>query len=153
MNAQLKVKPKPIQDALTFKEVVERSVGLPYHEVNYMTGKDLRDRVDRLVLEAYIQSKTFTDQCYTNTNKTIRITKKIVKVNKKWTQEPIQVQQEQGFKFTVPSHTITTRTKENTLFVFGAGSGTAQAKIISKEEDRDKELKETRKHNKSKNSK
>ena len=93
---------------------------MPYHKVNYMTGKDLRDRADRLVLEAYIQSKTLTDQYYTNTNKTIKITKKIVKVNKKWTHEPIQVQQEQGFKFTVPSHTITTRIKENTVFIFGA---------------------------------
>ena len=86
MDAQIKVKPKQIPDALNLKEVVERSVGLPYHEVNYMTGSYLRDRADRLVPEACIKSKTLTDQCYTNTNKTIKITKKIVKVNKKWTQ-------------------------------------------------------------------
>ena len=72
MDAQVKVKPKPIQDALTFKEVVERSVGLPYHEVNYMTGKDPRDRTDGFVLEAYIQSKTFTDQYYTKQAKQSR---------------------------------------------------------------------------------
>ena len=75
-DTQDKAKPKPIQDALNLKEVVGRSVGLPYHEVTYMTGKDLRDRADRLVLEAYIQSKTFTDQCYTKTGNTIKVTKK-----------------------------------------------------------------------------
>lgn len=117
-----------------------------------MTGKDIRDRADILVLEAYIQSKTLTDQCHTTSN-TIKVTKKMVKANKKWTQKPTQAQQEQGFKFTVQSHNTTTRTKQNTLFVFGAGLETTQAKIISKKEDLDDDVKETRKNNKSENSK
>ena len=39
------------------------------------------------------------------------------------------------------------------MFVFGAGLGTTQAKIISKEKDLDDDVKEIRKNDKSKNSK
>lgn len=95
-GAQVDAELKPVQEALDFKEVVERSFGLPYHEVNFMTGKDLRDRADRLVLEAYIQSKTLTNQCYTKASKPAKVTQQIIKVDKKWTQESSQVQQEQG---------------------------------------------------------
>lgn len=57
----------------------------------YMTGKDLRDRVNRLALETYIWSKHLTDyNCYIQARKTTKVTKKVVKANKKWTQEEIQ---------------------------------------------------------------
>ena len=56
-NSKGKAEPQELQEALSFREVTERTFELPYHEINYMTGKDLRDRADRMVLEAFIKSK------------------------------------------------------------------------------------------------
>ena len=34
--------------------IIEDRVGFPYHEVNFMTGKEIRDRTERCILEAYV---------------------------------------------------------------------------------------------------
>ena len=36
---------------MTFKEMAEDAIDLPYHEIHFMTGKKIRDRGDRLVLK------------------------------------------------------------------------------------------------------
>ena len=77
-NAQVNAESQLLQEALDFREVVEGTFELPYHEVNYMTGKDLRDRADIMVLEAFIQSKTPTDQCYTKMGRTTVVKRKLI---------------------------------------------------------------------------
>ena len=52
------------KEPMPFKEVVEEYVGLPYHEVNLMIGKDIRARGERSVIEVYIKSKITVNQCY-----------------------------------------------------------------------------------------
>ena len=44
--------------------IIEDRVGLPYHEVNSMTGKEIRDRTERCVLESYVWSKTIITDTY-----------------------------------------------------------------------------------------
>ena len=47
-----------------FSSLVEDTVGLPCHQVNFMTGKERRDRSKRIVLDSYMRAKTTTDQNY-----------------------------------------------------------------------------------------
>ena len=49
---------------MTFKGVVEDTIDVPWHEIHFMTGKEIRDRGDRKILDAYMKSKTLTGQNY-----------------------------------------------------------------------------------------
>ena len=57
-----KRKPESSKEALDFKEVTDFLAGLQYHKAIYTTGKDPKDQKDRLILRAYIQTITFSDQ-------------------------------------------------------------------------------------------
>ena len=46
---------------ISFASLVEETVDLPHHEVSFVTGKEIRDRSDRFVLEAYMKSKITMD--------------------------------------------------------------------------------------------
>ena len=52
------------KEPASFKNIVEEYVSLPYHEVNFMTGKDIRARGDRMNIETHIKFKITADQCY-----------------------------------------------------------------------------------------
>ena len=66
----------------TFDEFLQNGFGLPYHQILFMTGKELRDIGDLRVLGAYMKSRgylsTLTDQNY------IPQKLKIVKLVMKW---------------------------------------------------------------------
>ena len=64
---------------MSFKSLVEDMVGWSYHEV-FMTGKEIRDRGDRVVLEASVKSKITLDQHYQPSKR------KIVKSAKIWSE-------------------------------------------------------------------
>ena len=138
-NAKVNAEPQQLQEALSFREVAERTFELPYHEIKFMIGKDLRDRADRMVLEAFIKSKTLTDQCYTKSARTTVVKRKLIQVNKKWTQENTQAQQPHGFKFIIPTTITTTKTATNTVFVFGARSGGVQVEHVRRNGDQEKD--------------
>ena len=65
----------------TFKEIAEDTFGLPHHRICFMTGKELRDIGDRIVLDAYLTSRGYpgcTDQ------NCVPRKRKIVKPAMKW---------------------------------------------------------------------
>ncbi len=47
---------------MTFEEITEDTIGATYHEILFMTGKEIRDRGDCKILEAYMRLRTLTDQ-------------------------------------------------------------------------------------------
>ena len=148
-NAKGKTEPQQLQEALSFREVAEKTFDLPYHEINYMPGQHLRDRADRMVLEAFIKSKTLTNQCYTTSARTTVVKRKLIQVNKKWTQKNTQAQQPHGIKFIFQPTTTTTKTAINTIFVFGAGSGGVQVEHVRRNGDQEKDPNLKRGKNKS----
>ena len=49
---------------ITFKEMAEGAIGLPYHEILLVAGKEIRDRGEYLLFDMYMRSKSTTDQNY-----------------------------------------------------------------------------------------
>ena len=47
----------PTQTPHTFKEIAEQSTELPFHELNFVSRKELEERSDRLIMNAFIQTK------------------------------------------------------------------------------------------------
>ena len=45
------------REITSFKSLAEDTVGLPCHELSFMTRNEIKDRGDRVILEAYIKSK------------------------------------------------------------------------------------------------
>ena len=107
------------REPMSVKSLVEDTVGLPYHDVCFMMGKEIRDRGDRVVLEAYVKSKITSDQCYQPSKR------KIVKPAKIWSEiksskQPLQPKE---WTFTPTSVEHVTRAKDSTSrFRFGNGS-------------------------------
>ena len=52
---------------MTFKEMTEDTIRSLYHEILFMTGKKIRDRGDRKILDTYMWLRTLTDQNYIRT--------------------------------------------------------------------------------------
>ena len=77
-NSNKAARPQDIEP-MSFKILVEGMVGRPYHEV-FMTGKDIRDRGDRVVLEASAKFKITLNQHYQPSKR------KIVKPAKFWSE-------------------------------------------------------------------
>ena len=99
---------------MTFKEMAEDAIGLPHHEILFMTGKEIRDRGDRLVLDKYMRSKTTTDQNY------VPRKRNIVKPAMKW-RVPDQITSKSNtFSFNTKTTTPVSTRETNALFVFGA---------------------------------
>ena len=67
---------------MTFKEMAEDAIGRPYHDILFMTGKEIRDRGDLLVHDAYIKmrSKTLGPESLNYVPRK----RKIVKATMKW---------------------------------------------------------------------
>ena len=79
----------------TFEEMAEEAFGLPYHEILFKTGKELRGMSDRKLLDVYMKSRTLTDQNY------LPRKQKIVKPAMKW---KVPASKPKEFKFSVDTH-------------------------------------------------
>ena len=110
------------KEAPSFRETIKDLLGLPYHEVNFMTGKELRDRGDRMILEAYVKSNTTSDQCYSNWRGNKNTKRRIVKPIKKWSGTNKPVHQVGVFKFEIDSNIKSHKTGNRGLFVFGTSA-------------------------------
>ena len=75
---------------MTFKEMAEDAIGRPYHDILFMTGKEIRDRGDLLIRDAYInmRSKTLAsdvlDGGLPKSLNCVPRKRKIVKATMKW---------------------------------------------------------------------
>jgi len=88
-NSQDKTEPLPFDDLLG------DGLGLPYQQEPFMTGKELRDIGERRVLDAYITSRTLTDQIY------VPRKRKIVKSAMKW---KVPASKPEEFKFSADTN-------------------------------------------------
>ena len=98
-----------------FTSLVEDTVGLPYHQVNVMTGKEIRDRSERRVLDSYMRAMTTTDQNYQPRPR------RLVKASKVWEVSKQQEERSKVFTFKFEATTSPGHPKNKDLFVFGKG--------------------------------
>ena len=98
-----------------FTSLVEDTVGLPYHQVNFMTGKEIRDRSKRIVLDSYMRATTTTDQNYQPRPR------RLIKSARFWKVPKQQEERRKAFTFKFEAATPSGKSMNNDLFVFGTG--------------------------------
>ena len=96
-----------------FTSLVEDTVGLPYHQVMFMTGKEIRDRSKRIVLDSYMRSKTTTDQNYQPRQR------RVVKAARSWKVPEQQEERSKDFTFKIDAANPLGEFMNKDLFVFG----------------------------------
>ena len=99
----------------SFKSRVEDSLGLPYHQGMFMSGKEIRDESKRIVLDVYMKSKTTTDQNYQPR------WRRIVKADRSWEVPEKQEERSKDFTFKIEAAIPSGESMNKDLFVFGTG--------------------------------
>lgn len=87
---------------------------------NFMTGKEIRDRSRRVVLDAYVKARTTTDQIYQPR------TRRVVKAAKIWKGTKQKENDNTEFTFTLKSANPPDGATNNNLFVFGKNTNTTE---------------------------
>ena len=99
---------------MTFKEMAEDTIGSPYHEIFFMTGKEIRDRGDREMVDAYTRLRTLTDQNY------VPRKRRIVKPAMTWKIPDQKISKSNAFFFNGKTTSPISIQGANGRFVFGA---------------------------------
>ena len=95
------------KDPLLFSNLVE------HQQYNFMTGKEIRDRSRRVVLDAYVKAKTTTDQHYRP------YTRRVVKAAKIWKGTKQKEKDNTEFTFRPKAANTPGGATNSNLFVFG----------------------------------
>ena len=91
-----------------------------HQHFNFMTGKEIRDRSRRVVLDAYVKARTTTDQIYQPR------TRRVVKAAKIWKGTKQKENDNTEFTFTLKSANPPDGATNNNLFVFGKNTNTTE---------------------------